>query len=301
MRALVILTAALSLAACGGMGIAPQTGTAPIGPSWIRTAGILYHRPRYAASRSEGVEASPLYVRVPYLGGAVVLAPKVYFTFWGYKKFGDPDKAQALLEAYAKAMGGSGHNNIETQYYQGSSGSRAYIQNPKQQYGGSWNDESGVPNKPTDLQVAAEALKAVNHFGFDANGVYVIATGHKHSEVGFPAHWCAYHSSTFYNKQAVPYSYFPYIPDGGSACGANFVTPPKDESGTDEGVTIMAGHEFGEVITDPTPSTAWDGPGGEIGDECYWHGIANEPFGSKSYTMQPMASNADNACVQSYN
>jgi len=55
----------------------------------------------------------------------------------------------------------------------------AIIQNPKQQYGGSWNDESGVPNKPTDMQVAAEALKAVNHFGFDANGVYVIATGHK--------------------------------------------------------------------------------------------------------------------------
>jgi len=62
----------------------------------------------------------------------------------------------------------------------------------------------------------------------------------------------------------------------------------------------MAGHEFGEAITDPTPSTAWDGPQGEIADQCSWFGIANEPFGKKTYTMQPMASNADGACVQSY-
>ncbi|HYL28136.1 MAG TPA: hypothetical protein VEW74_09915 [Candidatus Nitrosotalea sp.] len=290
---------ALILAGCAGMAVAPQA-SAPAGAGWIYAGGVLYHQPHYAPSRGAESKVTPLFFRVPYLGGAVIVAPKYYFTFWGYKKFGDPSKAQPLLEESTKVMGGSAHTNIETQYYQGASGSKVFIQNPKNQYGGSWNDESGVPNKPTDLQVAAEALKAVKHFGYDPNGVYFIATGHKHSEDGFPAHWCSYHSVTYYNKQIVPYSYLPYVPDAGHACGANFVTPPKDESGADEGVTIMAGHEYGEVITDPSPSTAWDGPQGEIGDQCYWHGIANEKFGSKSYTEQPMASDADNACVQTY-
>jgi len=287
----------LALAGCAGVSVAPQSG---IPAAWVQAGGVTYNLPHYALPRGTARKVSPLYFRVPYLGGAVIIAPKYYFTFWGYKKFGDPDRVQPLLEEYAKVMGGSAHNNIETQYYQGSSASKTYIQNPRNQYGGSWSDESNVPNKPSDQQIAAEALKAVAHFGYDPNGVYLIATGHKHSEVGFPAHWCAYHSDAVYQKQTVAYAYLPYIPDAGSSCGANNVKPPKDESGADEGVTIMAGHEFGEVITDPSPSTAWDGPQGEIGDQCYWHGIANEKFGSKSYTEQPMASNADNGCVQTH-
>ncbi len=38
----------------------------------------------------------------------------------------------------------------------------------------------------------------------------------------------------------------------------------------------------------------------EIGDICAWQNIQNDPFGSKSYTMQPMFSNATQSCVHSY-
>jgi hypothetical protein len=297
-----------ALGACGGLAPASNSAT-PLAPSafvptateWIYKDGILFHRPHYAAPYVPRAGAKPAFVFVPYLGGPVILDPKFYLIFWGYNiRGGDPDKVQRLLEKYADVMGGSGHNNIEIQYYQGSSGSREYITNPRKQFGGSWNDDSAVPKNPSDTQIAAEAVKAVHHFGYDANGVYFVATPHNHSEVGFPTHWCAYHSYTFDRKKPVPYAYFPYIPDGGTGCGQNIITPPSDESGIDEGVTIMGGHEFGETITDPQPFSAWNGPSGEIADECAWHNIANDSFGRKSFTMQPMASDATEACVQTY-
>jgi hypothetical protein len=35
--------------------------------------------------------------------------------------------------------------------------------------------------------------------------------------------------------------------------------PPKDESAADEGVTIIAGGEYGASVTDPNPGTGWTG------------------------------------------
>ncbi len=299
---MVLACAAVGVSGCSGRGApsVPSVPSAPMGSDWKYAGGVLFHSPHYALARGVAPAVKPLFFRVPYLGGPVIIAPKFYFTFWGYKKYGDPQKVQPLLEEYAKVMGGSGHNNIEIQYYQGASGSKTYITNPAKQYGGSWDDKSPVPGKPTDAQIAAESLRAVGHFGYDPSAVYFIATPHKHSEAGFASHWCAYHSYTEYGTQPVPYAYFPYIPDGAKACGANAVKAPSDESGADEGVTIFAGHEFGETITDPQPFSAWNGPQGEIADQCQFSGFANEPFRTKSYTMQPMASDVDSACVQSY-
>ena len=287
--------AIFALAACNGTSrVMPGTATG-------QAAGVFAPvQPHHARPRTQAPAVVPAFFYVPYLGGAVIENPKFYFVFWGYRKFGDPHKVEPLLLDYAKHMGGSAHNNIETQYYQDLSSVKTYIANPSNQFGGSWDDNSAVPKIPTDAQVSAEALKAVGHFGYDPNGVYFVQTPHGHSEAAFPAHWCAYHSVTYYKNQTVPYAYLPYMPDGGAGCGAGAVKPPHDESSIDEGVTIMAGHEFGEAITDPSPSTAWDGPQGEIADQCVWHGIANESFGTKSYTMQPMASDADASCVQTY-
>lgn len=285
---------AWALAGCMGGATPPSDAAMPFD-------GMTPYRPHYALSRSAS-RVSPFITYVPYAGGPVILAPKFYLTFWGYKKAGDPDKVEPLLIAYTKNMGGSPHNNIEVQYYEGTSGTKTYIANPASQFGGSWDDNSAIPSKPTDPQVAAEAVKAVKHFGYDPNGVYVVATAHKHSESGFGPHWCAYHSLTSYSSMPVPYDNIPYVPDATKQCGANIIKPPSGETGTDEGVTIMAGHEYGEVITDPHPYTnsAWIGPAGEIGDVCAWHNIANETFASESYTAQPMVSDASESCVQSY-
>lgn len=299
----ISLVTALALAGCGGL--TPGTGAPSIasqpGSQWIQAGGVRYHRPHYAPNREMASILPAGRDYVPYLGGAVITDPKIYLDFWGFKKYGDPDKIRPLLVDYAKAMGGSGHNNIETQYYEEISGStKTFIANPANQFGGSWIDTATVPKIPSDPQIAAEAIKAVGHFGYDASGVYFVVTPHGRSEANFPDHWCAYHNTTVSKNKSIAYVYFPYMPDGGSSCGANSIKAPAGESGADEGVTIIAGHEIGESITDPTPSTAWDGPSGEIADVCAFFNIANDPFGKRKFTMQEMVSDATASCVQSY-
>jgi serine protease len=115
--------------------------------------------------------------------------------------------------------------------------------------------------------------------------------------LGFGTDWCAYHSATNSGSSLVSYTNLPYIPDAGGNCGANFNSAPKDESGTDEGVTIVEGQEYGDSITDPVPKTGWYP---EIGSLCSWIDVANDQFRKKSYTMQSMFSNAKLSCVQTY-
>jgi hypothetical protein len=272
------------------------------GPGWIEKNGVLYHVPHYMVTREMAAQnrIQPNLL-MSYGGGEVLTAPKLYVILWGYKTYGDPDKVAKLLKSYMKNEGGSLHNNIYTQYYMKVGGNTTYITNPPHQLAAVWEDtKDAVPSNPSEYQVAQEALVGVKHFGYDQNGSYVVATPHGHSTPGFGTTWCAYHSNSSYDSKPVSFTNLPYQPDAGTNCGANFITPPSDETGTDEGVTIVEGHEYGESITDPVPFTGWNSGEGEIGDVCAWEDIQNDPFGKKSYTMQPMYSNATESCVQSY-
>jgi serine protease len=291
--------AALALAGCAANGsIAPTTASTISGQ-----AGSM-HVLRYLPTRNPGRGIAPNSGSgegvLTYNGGPVLLKPKAYLIFWGYKKYGDPDKVAPLLDAYFKSVGGSGHNSIYTQYYDVVGSKTTYITNFRGQLGGVWLDNTNaVPAEPTDLQVAKEALNGVSHFGYDANGSYIVATPHGRSTIGFGTQWCAYHSSTQVGSGVVSYTNFPYIPDAGESCGAGATSPPKDQRAKDEGVTIVEGTEYGESITDPNPGTGWyNFEYGEIG-ECGWS-IANDPFGKKSYTTAAMYSDATESCLQEY-
>lgn len=293
---LVILgcLATIAFTGCAANGAAPATGSPAM--------RVLQYTPTRSAARAAVVRNSGS-ILFPYQGGPVLVNPKVYLIFWGYKKYGDPDGVAKLLTAYVKAMGGSGHNNIYTQYYDIVDGQKNYITNPRNQLGGVWFDnKDSVPQEPTDAQVAAESLKGVGHFGYDVNGSYVVATPHGRATSGFGTEWCAYHSATYASGNVVSYTNLPYIPDAGGNCGANFIaTPPKDESGVDEGVTIVEGGQEGDSVTDPVPGTGWyNQQYGEIGAPCAWTGVQNDKFHNKVYTMGPMYSDATQSCVQTY-
>jgi serine protease len=285
----------------GGPAATALLQTAGQGPGWIHEGNVVYHVPHYLGTRGNAHPATSG-ILFNYYGGTVLTTPKVYLILWGYKKYGDPDNIAKLLKAYMKAMGGSGHNNIYVQYYQDINSKTTYITNPKKQFGGAWDDEKdAVPTNPDDGQVAAESLVGVKHFGYDVNASYVVATPNGHSTSGFGTQWCAYHSDTFQGSNLVSYTNLPYMPNAGSSCGANIITPPTDETSEDEGMTIVEGHEYGESITDPNPPSGWyNNSAGEIGDACAWQNIENDPFGKKSYTSQPMYSNASESCVHSY-
>jgi serine protease len=284
------------MTACGGNVAEPTSALGSAQMTSLGSAHAQYLPTRFAAQRTTSAG-------IPYNGGIVLVHPKFFVVFWGYKKYGDPDKVAPLLTRYLKSMGGSGHNNIYTQYYQqlSSQSQKTYITNPKMQLGGVWYDETNkVPESPTDAQVAAEALAAHNHFGATSEAAFVVATPHGRSTVGFGTKFCAYHSAYNFSGD-IYYTNLPYIPDARDNCGANFISPPKDENGADEGVTIAAGAMEGDSVTDPVPGTGWSGSeGGEISSPCVWNHVENDSFGKEAYTVGPMFSDVQLECVQTY-
>jgi serine protease len=249
-----------------------------------------------------------------YQGGSVETAPKAFYVFWGSQwNHNDPSGEASLLQSFFSGVGGSSWSNTDTQYCQGvatgttkcgSSGTRAG--NQTGELGGLWNDNSSAaPSRPTQSQLAAEAVNAAGHFGYSANAQYVVATATGNNSSGFGTQYCAYHSSTSSSFGSVAWTNLPYITDAGASCGADF-----NGLGPNAGITIVAGHEFAESITDPFPSSGWvDGTGAEIGDKCAWitsgqGASANITLSTGTFPVQSLWSNAFNngagGCVLSY-
>jgi hypothetical protein len=213
-------------------------------------------------------------------GIGVETAPKVFLVLWGSQwNNGDPSGEASILQNFYSGAGGSSWLNSVTQYCQGvatgtvfCNGSGQAAGNQSGILGGVWFDNaSAAPSKPRQSQFAAEAVRAAQHFfnttaSSNASVQYVIATATGNNSSGFGRQFCAYHSSTSSSVGNVAYTNLPYITDAGASCGANF-----NGLGADAGITIVAGHEMGETITDQFPSGGWlDSSGAENGDKCAW-------------------------------
>lgn len=245
----------------------------------------------------------------------VETAPKVYLVFWGSQWNGnDPYNEAQTEENFLGNVGGTTWLNTVTQYCQAVASGTYFCNGSGQAAGnqtgmlaGYWYDNgSTAPSRPKQSQLASEAVRAAAHFGntttnSNAGVQYVIATAHGYNASGFGSQYCAWHSSTSSSYGDIAYTNLPYITDAGSSCGANF-----NNLGYTAGQTIVEGHEFAETITDQFPSTGWlDSGGSEIGDKCAWNAATTtETFGSYSFPVQPLWSNAANAdaggCVLSY-
>ncbi|MGH8371574.1 MAG: hypothetical protein ACRETO_02425 [Gammaproteobacteria bacterium] len=253
-------------------------------------------------------------------GIGVETAPKVYLVMWGSQWTGnDPSGEASILQSFLGAVGGSSWLNSVTQYCQGVSNGTTFCNgagtpagNPASILQGVWYDSgSSAPSRPSQSQLAAEAVRAAAYFGNTSSGSnasaqYVIATSTGHSASGFGTQYCAYHSSTSSSYGNVAYTNLPYMTDAGASCGANF-----NGLGPNAGITIVEGHELAETISDQFPSTGWlDGSGAENGDKCAWissgqGASANVNFGGgNTYPVQSLWSNAFNSnaggCVLSY-
>ena len=273
-------------------------------------------------ARPGSVQAASTTNDLFYHGGTsgigVETAPKIYLVLWGSQwNNNDPSGEAAILENFYSGVGGSSWLNSVTQYCQGvatgtvtcgTSGTHAGNQTGI--FAAVWADNaSSAPSKPKQSQIAAEAVRAAQHFGntaaANATVQYVIATATKNSSSGFGRQYCAYHSSTSSTVGNVAYTNLPYITDAGASCGANF-----NGLGPDAGITIVSGHEMGETITDQFPSTGWlDSGGAENGDKCAWissgqGASADITLTTGTFPVQSLWSNAFNSasggCVLSY-
>jgi len=298
--AVASVVGATSLASAGANSGPAQLGTSRLVKHIYPTvAGAVDNRNRgYLGGLGSG--AGPLV----YGGGAIQKAPRVYLTFWGFKG-SDPSGEQARLTNFFKGVGGSGWANIQTQY---SGSGQGNITNPTGQLGGTWNDDASTPLPVIqDAAIAAEAVRAEQHFGFSPDADYFVATPTGTGTVGFKVQYCAWHSMTTDGAKKVAFTNMPYITDAGSSCGQNFVN--RGATGVTDGITIVGGHEYAEAVTDPDVSTGWiDASGQENGDKCAWISSGsgasrNISLATGSFPVQTLYSNAAGpvgGCVISY-
>jgi hypothetical protein len=255
------------------------------GPAQAATAHSLHPRTTHHAASLAAGSANDLV----YGGGPIVSSPKVYVVYWG-SQWGtssvtnDPSGEASLQSSFFQHAYGSGDTYFtsQTQYCEGvatgttlCNGSGTAVGHPSSNpLAGTWLDSSAkAPSRPSDSQLAAEAVKAAAHFGVSGDNIQIIVDSpHGVVPSGFGTQYCAWHDVTTNASGAdVPYTNMPYITDAGSGCGAGFVTATNGVNSNDEGITIVGGHEYAETLTDPEAGNGWvDSSGAETGDKCAW-------------------------------
>ncbi len=248
-----------------------------------------------------------------YNGGSVQHSPHVYVLLWGPAWGTDSSQAAtaSYLESFFQGLGTQPQDNWSTTTDQYSDGT-GHPSFSGSVYEGAFQDTSTPPTGVDQSQLAAEADAFTSAHGITdtTDAQIVIATqsgtcpqGFYASSCGGTGNYCAWHSNS--NE---PYTNLPYILDAGSGCGEDFV----NSNGTYDGLTMVAGHEYAESITDPFPDSGWydsndNVSGGEIGDKCAWGGgnwggsdpDGNVTLSTGSYAMQSLWSNSASACVMS--
>jgi serine protease len=242
---------------------------------------------------------------------------------WGSQwNSNDPSNEESALASFFGNAGGSSWLASVTQYCQGVVSGTVFCNGLGTPAGGGvsfsnsdasvWYDNASLaPSSPSQSQLAAEAIKAAQHFGNTASGSnntaqYVVATATHNSASGFGTQYCAWHSSTSSSYGNIAYTNLPYITDAGASCGAGF-----NGLGGNAGITIVEGHEMAETITDQYPNGGWlDGQGAENGDKCAWITTGNQgasasvSLNGTNFPVQSLWSNAFNSnrggCVLSY-
>jgi serine protease len=268
------------------------------------------HAMAAAASDPSGVTENLSYGGGDHGVGVTTGPEKVYLVFWGsewgtagtdaqgYTTYtGDPKGVAPRLQAFFKGLGTGNDtwSGVMTQYCQGvpvgAMTCPASAQHVAYPTGGAlagvWEDSSSkVPASASAHQIGAEAVKAATHFGnktavSNRDTQYMIVSPTGADPDGYKGNgFCAWHDYTGDSGMdgggAVPspdgllaFTNLPYLPDIGKPCGADFVNPGS--AGLLDGMTIVAGHEYAETLTDQYPSGGWtDLNGAETGDKCIW-------------------------------
>jgi len=249
--------------------------------------------------------------------GTTTFNSKTYVSFSNDRSLMAPD-----LQAFFTGLGTNGESwsGVMTQYCQGVAlgssscpASAAHVGYPTAAgvLAGVWGDlGAAAPSNATSAQLAAEAVAAAAHFGNSgdaanvSNQYFIVSPSGTHPD-GFntqSGNFCAWHdytgdpsiagNTTPVGQEGIAFTNFPYIPDMGTSCGANFVN--GGAAGALDGVTIVGGHEYAETLTDQFPGGGWWSAtnSGENGDLCAWNSgpgavAQNISLATGSFAVQP--------------
>jgi len=242
---------------------------------------------------------------------------------------GDPSGEAPYLQEMFKGLGTGGEqwSGVMTQYCQGVSvGAQtcpATAPHTAYPHGGPlagvWVDESvPSPAQANGARLAQEAIDAATHFGNttaadnrDASYVILSPTGTNPDGFNTPnGQFCAWHDWNGDSQLTggavtspdgdIAFTNMPYVTDAGVNCGANFINSGSNRNL--QGVSIVAGHEYAETITDQNPAGGWLDLGGEENaDKCAWKnpgttgGIAFLTLPTGTFAMQGTWANNANS------
>jgi hypothetical protein len=209
-----------------------------------------------------------------YHDGPVMVHPKIYLIFWKWSNHSDT--AANLMVNFFKGAGGSHWAGVTTEFWELQGTKRVHITNPPNQLAGVWFDDvNPIHDNLSGAELQAEAARGVAHFGpLNRDALYMVATPQNANDAGFNSgSYCAYHG--YANGMA--WSNMPYVANAGGNCGAHLVN--SGPIGAYDAVTMAAGHEYLEAVTDPTVSLTnggWvDASGAENADKCAY--VTNGP------------------------
>jgi hypothetical protein len=293
--------------------------------------------PRSDAAAAAAATPDPLIYRGSVNGSGVTIGrPRVYLVFWGSQwgsatrnaagdtvLSGDPNGAAPYLQRFFRGLGSGGEtwSGVMTQYCQGVAAGATSCYGPFgtsfQHVGyptggalaGVWADSSApAPAQATHDQIAAEAIAAAQHLGLTSPAAnrsvqYDILSPTGTSPDGFPAGFCAWHSSTPSAYGDIAFTNMPYVTDS-NGCGISSVN--AGSAGVLDGFSIVNGHEYAETITDQHPGDGWlTASGAESGDPCAWLGtgggrIQDIVLTTGTFAVQGIWSNSAGGCEISH-
>lgn len=228
---------------------------------------------------------------IQYHGGPVMLGNvNVYYVLYG--NWSDAG-AVAILEDFAKNVGGSPYEDINTTYYDGSgnhvSGQVTFGKSVMDAY------SHGTALADADVQAVVASHIASGELPSDSNGIYLVLTSADVNETsGFCTQYCGWHDRATIGGADIKYGFVGDADRCPSACSPQTVGP-NGNAGADAMVSIIA-HETEEAISDPDLNAWYDRRGQENADKCAWtfgttqvasNGAKyNITLGSRSYLVQ---------------
>ncbi len=244
-------------------------------------------------------------ITLTYSGGPVLVSSEDVLHLLGITRpTAIPNKVAKLLKSYGKHIGGSGYNNIYTQYYMTSGGSNVYITNPRSSSAASGKTTRTPcrrtrPTRKSRLKRSMASLTSVTIPTARTSSPPRPATARR--ALVRPYLRLSQRRVTS-GGHLVSYTNLPYMPDAGGNCGANFITPPKRRDRRRRRRDHRRRPRVRRVRhrSQPAQRLVQQLSTARSATSARGTNIQNDPYGKKSYTAQPMFSNASQSCVHSY-
>ena len=262
MRTILAIGTAMFLAGCTGQAPVDETQAAVQGD--LRPDGRGFLTRDAAAHKSGGGGGGHTTSNgINYHGGPVMLGTvNVYYIWYGNWS---GNSATTILTDFAKSIGGSSYEHINTTYYDGSNNHVSGAIN----YAGSTTDNYSQGTTLSDAAVQAVVAAAIPTLGSDPDAVYfVLASADVKESSGFCTQYCGWHTHATIGGADIKYAFVGNPDQCPSACAAQ-TTSPNGNAGADGMASIVA-HESEEAISDPDLNAWYDRRGEENADKCAW-------------------------------